>query len=102
MAKRKFIGNGRIKDERGLVWFIDGFHYEDTDLDPMNVDQKDYSSIRTRSYLRVFRFEYPIDYLATGPRRRAQSLIIDLLGFQQIEYFGKDHPLAGQIKSIIF
>ena len=102
MAKWKFIGNGRIEDERGLVWFIYGFHYEDTDLDPMNVGQKNYSSTRTRLYLKILRFEYPIDYFAIGIRRRTESIIIDLLGFQQIEYFDNDHPLSGQIKSIVF
>lgn len=103
MAKWRFIGNGRIKDETlGLVWFIDGFHQEDIELDPMNIEQKDYTSIKVRSYLRVFRFAYPINYLSVEKKRREEEIVTDLVRFQQVEYFREEHPLAGQIKSIIF
>ena len=98
----KFIGNGRIKDPEGLVWFIDGFFVDNDDLHPLNLGDREYPTLKTRQFLRIFRFTYPIDYYSTGIRRRKEDIEVDFKAFNQIEYFGKDHPLAGQIKSIIF
>lgn len=106
MAKWKFIGNGRIKDPEGAVWFIDGFeHMEDgrsVDLSPINLEDKTMPSLKVRWCLRLIRVGYPIDYLSVSDRQRTKVVEEKYKQFSQIEYFGKEHPLAGQIKSIIF
>lgn len=103
MARWKFIGNGRIKDETlGTVWFIYGFQTEYDDLTPLNLRDRGESDIRTRDFLKILRFPNGIDFNDQPYKLQNYDVMRGIIAFQQIEYFGKDHPLAGQIKSIIF
>lgn len=101
-----YIGNGRIKDDKGLVWFIYGFeHIEDgrsLELNPLNLDDKGQTHLRVMWALKIFRFKYVPNWTSVNVNYNNREVELAYKTFRQIEYFGPDHPLAGRIKSIIF